>query len=39
MTENEAQEARAELRGVQFEETDEQIEVVDVEEMTEEELA
>lgn len=32
-------EARAELRGAGFEETDEQIEVIDVEEMTEEEVS
>jgi hypothetical protein len=32
-------EVRAELRGAGFEETDEQIEVVDVEEMTEEEVS
>jgi hypothetical protein len=33
----ESQETRVEFRGAQFEESDEQIEVVDVEEMTEEE--
>jgi hypothetical protein len=39
MSDEEAQEARAELRGAGFEETAEQIDVVDVEEMTEEEPA